>query len=385
MSKSKIKEKPFRLEDGEGGIKQLILSASPTLVNADIIDKSLDLKKLFSDSPKGIVLDLSETADKDFDSYLVILINRIRKASEKRKIPFSIIGLPDNRQGFVNLFSRGIKGEVAQADGESNFMRYFENIGIKTKKIIKDGYSFLEFLGNLIISLVKIPFKPTAVRWKDFPFHFNNAGVNAVPIVILIVFMIGVIMGYEGALLLKEFGADIYVADLIGISVCRELSPLLTAIIVAGRSGSSYAAELGTMKVSEEIDALQTMGMDLYQFLVLPRVIAVSLSIPLITALGDIAGIVGGYLAAITSLNITLTGYLNELSSALSYAHVFSGIGKSVLFGFLVAAVGCYRGMQASGGAESVGRYTTSAVVTGIMLIILSDTVLTFVFQVLGI
>ena len=154
------------------------------------------------------------------------------------------------------------------------------------------------------------------------------------PIVLLIVFLIGLITGYQGAIQLKQFVADRFIADLVGISITRELAPLMTAILVAGRSGSSFAAEIGTMKVSEEIDALKTMGIDLYQFLVLPRVLAVTLSIPFVTILADLIGIFGGLIAALTTLNVTFTGYVNELSTALNYYHVFTGLGKSMIFGF---------------------------------------------------
>jgi phospholipid/cholesterol/gamma-HCH transport system permease protein len=184
---------------------------------------------------------------------------------------------------------------------------------------------------------------------------------------------------------LHQFGADIYVADLIGISITRELAPLMTAILVAGRSGSAFAAELGTMKVSDEVDALESMGFDTMRFLVVPRVLAVMLAMPFLTILADVAGVGGGLLTAITTLNITISGYINELQKALSMADIFSGIIKSLVFGFLVATVGCFRGMQVRGGAESVGRYTTSSVVMGVFLIIVSDAIFTFLFQSIGI
>jgi phospholipid/cholesterol/gamma-HCH transport system permease protein len=223
------------------------------------------------------------------------------------------------------------------------------------------------------------------MRWKDFPFQYLNAGVNALPIVVLIVFLIGLITAYQGAGLLQQFGADIYIANLVGLTITRELSPLMTAILVAGRSGSAFAAEIGTMKVSEEVDALNSMGYDPIRFLVMPRVFSVVFAIPFLTLVADLAGIIGGLFAAVTTLDISITGYLNQLQLSLNYYHVFTGVGKSMVFGFLIAAVGCFRGLQVRGGAESVGRYTTASVVTGVFLIILSDAVFTFLFQTLGI
>jgi phospholipid/cholesterol/gamma-HCH transport system permease protein len=244
---------------------------------------------------------------------------------------------------------------------------------------------FIEFLGEIILSILNLLIKPKQMRWKDFPFNFTRAGVSAVPITFLILFLIGIITGYQGALQLEQFGADIYIADLIGISIVRELAPLMTAILVAGRSGSAFAAEIGTMKVSEEIDAMMSMGFDPIKFLVLPRVLAVTLAMPLLVILTDLAGIAGGLLAAVGTLDITVAGYVNELQRALSYGDLFTGLGKSMIFGFLVATVGCFRGLQVRGGAESVGRYTTIAVVSGVLSIIVADAVFTFIFQSIGI
>ena len=223
------------------------------------------------------------------------------------------------------------------------------------------------------------------MRWRDFPNHFVNSGVNAVPITLLIVFLIGLISGYQGALQLTQVGADIFIADLIGISITRELAPLMTAILVAGRSGSAFAAEIGTMKVSEEIDALESMGFDPIRFLVMPRVMAVVFAMPILVLMTDLAGIIGGLVAGLTTLDITIAGYLNQLHRAIDFYDIFSGVGKGIVFGFLIATVGCFRGLQVSGGAESVGKFTTASVVTGIFLIIFSDALFTFIFQTLGI
>ena len=159
----------------------------------------------------------------------------------------------------------------------------------------------------------------------------------------------------------------------------------MTAILVAGRSGSAFAAEIGTMKVSDEIDALHSIGFDTTRFLVLPRIIAVMAAVPILTLIADVAGIAGGLLTAVTALDLTPVSYINKLNSALSYSDIFSGVGKSIIFGFLVSTIGCFRGLQVSAGAESVGRYTTIAVVSGILLIIISDAVFTFLFQSIGI
>ncbi len=159
----------------------------------------------------------------------------------------------------------------------------------------------------------------------------------------------------------------------------------MVAILVAGRSGSAFAAEIGTMKVAEEVDALDSMGYNIVSFLVLPRVLAVTLAMPLLTMLCNIAGVGGGLIAALTTLDITISGYLNELQLAVSMGDIFSGLFKSLIFGFLVATIGCFRGLQVRGGAESVGRFTTASVVTGVFMIIFTDAIFTFIFQVLNI
>jgi len=209
--------------------------------------------------------------------------------------------------------------------------------------------------------------------------------VSAVPIVSLIALLIGVILGYQGAVQLHRFGADIYLADLIAISVTRELGPLMTAIIVAGRTGSAFAAEIGTMKINEELDALQVMGIDFVRFLLLPRILAVVLTLPLLSVIADVAGIIGGLLTALTTLDFTISGYLLQTQQALNYAHVFTGIFKSVFFGFVIGIIGCFQGLRVSAGSTSVGRAATIAVVTSILLIIVLDAVFAVLFQVLGI
>ncbi len=281
--------------------------------------------------------------------------------------------------------SPSVEKTITGEKKHSQLYRYIQHIGSNAISVSHKMYEYIEFMGDLFIKMLYIFYKPQTIRWKDFPYHFTRSGVDALFIVLLIVFLIGVITGYQGALQLQRFGADIFIADLIGISITRELAPLMTAILVAGRSGSAFAAEIGTMKVSEEIDALNSLGFDHMTFLVVPRVIAVMFAMPLLTILADAAGIVGGLLAAVTTLDITITGYINQLERALTNAHIFSGILKSIIFGFLVASVGCFSGMQVRGGAESVGKFTTTAVVSGVLLIIIADAVFTFVFQAIGI
>ncbi len=365
----------------DGGQITITPLAPITIYNANEIEKELSLGKLKEEVQK-IRLDLSELSD--YDSYLIILINEIKEFCSSKNIEFELTGLNTNLQNFINILLPKQK-EVPTIERKSFWVAYFSNIGEIVRIIFSDLFKLVEFIGELTKNFFFALFKPSLIRWKDFPHHFLNAGVNAVPITSLIVFLIGLISGYQGAVQLSQFGADIYLADLVGISITRELSPLMVAIIVAGRSGSAFAAEIGTMKVSEEIDALTTMGFDKIQFLVLPRVIAVALAMPFLVIICDLVGIIGGLIAGLATLDITISSFFAQLNVALNYGHVFSGIIKSIVFGLLIATIGCFRGFQVQGGAESVGRYATASVVSGVFLVILTDAVFVFLLSALGI
>jgi phospholipid/cholesterol/gamma-HCH transport system permease protein len=212
----------------------------------------------------------------------------------------------------------------------------------------------------------------------------ERSGADAVPIVLLINFLIGFVMAYQGALQLEQFGASIFVADLVGLSVTRELAPLMTAIIVCGRTGAAFAAELGTMKVSEEVDALRTLGFMPVRFLVIPRVVGLLLVAPLLTLLADAVGILGGVMVGALILDITPTAYWVQTLSAVGGWDVLSGVLKSIVFAGTIAVIACQQGLATSGGAEGVGRRTTSAVVWILFSLILLDAAFTVLFGAIG-
>ena len=352
-----------------------------TLENAPGFNATTILKQVVPET-KSLVLDCREM--RSYDSYFVIFYAALEKFCAEKNIQFTAEGVTDDMKEFRRLF--GAKEELKPLiQKQSFFVEHLNDIGNHTINMMKDARDFIEFLGELILKMFNLTAGPTKIRWGDFPLHFSKAGVSALPIVLLILFLIGVITGYQGAVLLSQVGADIYIADAVGISITRELGPLMTAILVAGRSGSAFTAEIGTMRVSEEVDALNTMGFDHMKFLVLPRVFAVMIAMPILTLLADLAGVLGGLVTAITAMDLTIASYLNQLQYTLSYWDVFTGVGKSVFFGFLIATVGCFRGLQVRGGAESVGKFTTTSVVTSILLIIVADAIFTFIFQTLGI
>ena len=380
-SKSKKGHSFFTFSFSERELKVSFIEPA-TLKNSSGFSMKI-IEKEINENVKILTCDLSDL--NDYDSYLILFLDSLKELSKQKGVVLNIIGVTPRMAKFIELFSR------KQNDDDSNLIHpgfwetYLSHIGQLTIVGLQDIKLFLEFLGDIIVKFFALFIHPGKMRWKDFPFHLTRSGVNAVPIVVLIVFLIGMISGYQGAMQLRLVGADKYIADLIGLSITRELAPLLTAILVAGRSGSSFAAELGTMKVSDEFDALNSMGFDHIQFLVLPRILAVMFAMPFLVLIANFAGILGGLVAALSTLELTMTGYLNELQIALGYGDVFSGLIKSVVFGFLVSAIGCFRGLQVRGGAESVGKYTTAAVVTGILTIIIADAVFTFIFQAIGI
>jgi phospholipid/cholesterol/gamma-HCH transport system permease protein len=219
-------------------------------------------------------------------------------------------------------------------------------------------------------------------RLRETLYYTQLTGADAMPIVALISFLMGLIMAFQAAVQLRQFGANIFVADLLALAFTRELGPFLTAVILAGRSGSAFAAEIGTMKVNEEIDALTVMGLDITEFLVMPKIYALALAGPLLTFLSDWMGLMGGIVVGVIGLDLTVSGFMQEAYEILTLSDVLTGLLKSFAFSALVASIGCLRGLQTEQGADSVGRQTTSAVVSGIFLIIFADAIFTVLFHI---
>lgn len=327
-----------------------------------------------------IVIDFSQIYQ--FDTYAIFFFQELNKILSKKKI--TKIGISTSLASFIEK-SHSIEEKIIEETRPNPFIEYFTNIGDRAKLILLDVISFIEFFGEVIIKGSAILYRPKLIFWDNFSNLIIQSGVHAVPIVSLILFLIGIISGYQGAIQLKQFGADIYIADLIGVSIIRELGPLMTAILVAGRSGSRFAAEIGTMKVSEEIEALRAMGFNPIFFLVIPRILSVVLTIPFLLMIGNLAGIFGGLISALSILNITTVGYFTELRIGVNLGDILSGLLKTSIFGFIIGTIGCYRGLQVRGGAESVGTYTTISVVSSIFGIIIADTLFTFIFDAIGI
>ena len=265
---------------------------------------------------------------------------------------------------------------TAPTEKNANFV---EQIGKGVFDILQDIGAVISFVGELFLAMVQAARHPRRVRWRDTLAIAEAVGVDALPIVMLVGFLMGLIMAFQAAVPLGQFGAQIFVANLIGLAILRELGPLMTAIVLAGRSGSAFAAELGTMKVREEIDALKTMGLEPVRFLVVPRVIAALVMTPLLTVFADLVGMMGGSVV-LMSLGFPLITFFHQVQTAVTYGSPVGGLVKAFFFGILVAAIGCLRGLQTKTGAAAVGVSTTSAVVSGIILIVITDGVFSVIY-----
>jgi len=274
--------------------------------------------------------------------------------------------------------------EATPAEGHEDEPGFAVQVGAATLQLLADLHELVVFVGELTVMVLRAIVHPKTIRFKDFFLVSEQAGIGAIPIVVLVGFLLGFILAFQSAIPMAQFGAQIFVADLIAISMVRELGPLLAAILLTARSGSAFAAELGTMKINEELDALTTMGLEPMRFLVVPRVLAALVVVPTLTMLTSLAGLIGGA-AVFVYLGFPLVTYANRVVEATKAGDLLGGLAKSFVLGVIVAAVGCMRGIQTGSGAGAVGTSTTSAVVTGIVLIAIAEGIFAVLFYVLGI
>lgn len=253
--------------------------------------------------------------------------------------------------------------------------RWGERLGQAVWRRLESGGRGLAFLGESAITFLRAARSPGSIRWRTLLRALHVDGVNALPITGLLTFLIGVVIAYQGAEQLKKFGTNIFIVDLVGISLLREIAPLIVAILIAGRSGSAYAAEIGTMKVTEELDAVRTLGISPMNLLVLPRTLALVIALPLLTVYADALGVLGGMLIASGQLNVSFAEFTGRFEEAVAVRHFLIGLGKAPCFAVIIALVGCYQGFQIRGGVDDVGRRTTISVVQGIFLVIVFDAI----------
>jgi phospholipid/cholesterol/gamma-HCH transport system permease protein len=265
------------------------------------------------------------------------------------------------------------------------FVALLTRVGRATCLLGDEAVDLLNFLGLTVVSIVRGMANPARIRFVSFVSHMERVGLDAMPIVGLLSFLIGVVVAYQGADQLRQFGAEIFTVNLLGISIMREMGIILTAVVVAGRSGSAFAAQIGTMQVNQEVDAMRTLGLDPVEILVLPRMLALVIAMPLLGVYADIMGLAGGAFMSIVTLDISLAQYFGRLRDAIGIWTFWVGIIKAPVFGFLIALTGCREGLKVGGSAESVGLHTTRAVVISIFLVIVTDAIFSILFSVIHI
>ena len=329
----------------------------------------------------GPVLDIDLAKVTALDGAVMSLLVEMRARLVAKGIRCGIVGAPELIRPLVHLYHGD---EALHASVPHTRDSLVDRIRHATRRWTGSFRLAVTFAGEVTASVGMLVRQKGTGNWRALPGLIERAGTDGIPIVLLLNFLVGFVMGFQSAHQLKLYGANIFVADVVGISVTRELTPLMTAIIMSGRSGAAFAAELGTMKVSEEIDALRTMGFVPGLYLVLPRILALAVVAPVLTLLGDIVAVSGGVVVAVSSLGVTPRGYLAELRTAVVPSDVWTGLAKSFAFGIAIAFIGCQQGFATRGAAEGVGRGTTSTVATCLFTIVVVDTLFTVLFRVFG-
>jgi phospholipid/cholesterol/gamma-HCH transport system permease protein len=340
-----------------------------------------ELRRLETSALRGQTLNFEMSAVQRIDGGAMALLACLRAELQRRGVKSEFVAADAHVQRIIHLY--GGDNAVARLKRRRP-LGMLDQLGRATISILLEVKLVLAFFGQLVVAGAGVVRLPRSANWRELPATMERSGADAVPVIILINFLVGVAMAFQSAAQLKQFGANILVADLIGISICRELGPLMTAIVVCGRSGAAFAAELGFMQVNQEIDALRTMGFGPMRYLVLPRALALIIVVPLLTLLADVAGVLGGLVVGVTSLDLTVRGYLNQTARVVSLWDISSGIIKSMVFAFAVALIACQQGLATNGGAEGVGRRTTSTVVITMFTLILIDAVMTVLFRMAG-
>lgn len=343
-----------------------------------VLDTVPQIEKALRQIPhdKKIIWDLSEV--KNFDSAGILLfMETLERLKKETKV--EVEGYTNSQKEMYTLLHKNI-GKIHIAKKKS----MLENIGKYSVDIFRDIQEFITFIGHLMYAFVHTLLHPKEIRIKETVYHIHQSGFNALIIIGLTSFLVGMVISYQGSVQLAKFGADIFIVDTVGISITRELAPMITAIVIAGRSGSAYTAEIGAMKITEEISAMKTMGFDPYVFLVLPRMIALMIALPLLIFFSSLLGIFGGMVAATIALDISMVQFINRLHEVLEVKHFILGMIKGPVFAFIIAAVGCFRGFQVSNNTESIGQHTTASVVNSIFLVIAFDALFSVIFTELG-
>jgi len=289
-------------------------------------------------------------------------------------------GWPDRSLALMQRVQAGSAQVLPQARRHNPLQR----VGHRAVAAARQGLDFTAFIGQAAMAALAVLRHPRRFHWRGALREIEIGGFDALPIIGLTSFLLGVVVAYQGADQLKHYGANVFVVELVGYAMLREFAPLIGAIIIAGRSGSAYAAQIGTMVVTDEVDAMQTIGIDPLQRLVLPKVLALAVALPLLTVFADLAGVFGGMVMARSQLGIGFGEFATRFGSVMQGSALLIGVGKAFVFAFIIVAVGCFQGLRTRGSADSVGRQTTLAVVQSIFLVIVADALFSVAFNLLG-
>ena len=365
----------FILEKLEDGYKLNLLNIWDKQTISIIIE---EIKSLKFHPNKKIYIDFENL--KELDSIAIIYLISFLKKFKKQNI--SYLNFEKYEQIF-DFYQKHYQNEFLKEKKILN--RFFENVGKKVYEILKSTKLFIDFVGKVFYFLFYLVVNPKKIRFKATLKYIETSAVDALLIVAVTAFLVGVVIAYQGAVQLEKFGANIFVVEMISITMFREIAPLVTAIVIAGRSASSYTAEIGAMKITEEIDAMRTMNFEPIIFLTIPRIFALCISLPLLVFFADIVGVIGGMVIAYTSLDITYIEFINRLQNEVPVKHLLLGVFKALFFGFFIAIIGCFRGFQVENNTTSIGKYTTISVVNAIFVVILLDAVFSVIFTQMGI
>jgi phospholipid/cholesterol/gamma-HCH transport system permease protein len=358
------------------------------LWNANTVPSILAVIKTLA-VPRGIELTLEASKLTDLDTagawVLQKFLHQVQLGANAEQMPLKVTGLDPQFSRLLTEVGES-QGELVTDNKPKSSLLYvishkLNSLGKGCVQAMLNMGDFLSFTGEAAIALGGWLAHSSRIRWRPILFNIRSAGFDALPIVSLLSMMLGVVVGYQGADQLVRYGASIFIADVVGLSMLREFAPLMTAIIIAGRSGSAYAAQIGTMAVTEEIDAITTMGIEPMDVLVLPKLIGLLIALPLLTVFADFLGVIGGMLMAQQKLGIGFPEFLDRFVKAVSVTSFMVGIAKAPVFALIIALVGCYQGFRTKGGADSVGQQTTKSVVQSVFLVIVVDAIFSVVFS----
>ena len=361
----------------------LLLSLSGDWLFAASRPNFQEVREFFEAAPQFIKsICLEGGGLREGDSSLLVFAKMCRSFAEERALECTFKSLPQGVQKLVDLSFAVPEAEEVPAKLRASWS---EHVGTRTLLIYAGLVRYFDFIGRFCLDVLAFAAGRSQLRMRDFLVLLYSTGPQALGIVSLLSFLMGLIVAFVGVVQLKQFGADVYVADLVGVAMTRELSAVMLGVIMAGRTGAAFAAQIGSMRVNDEVDALTCFGISPMQFLVLPRIFALVLMMPLLCACADLISIFGGMAVAVGISDVTSLQYINQIEGAVSLGDLLGGIFKSVVFGVIVGVAGCYRGLHCGKDASAVGFAATSAVVTAITWIVITDAIFAVSFQILGI